>query len=186
MAKAVAQRDQCKLCARSLPRLAFSASRKRSPPSTAKAQGARQLTFHLFEFQLCSLRTGNDHYIRWGLDTFHVPPKKFPYQALHPVANNGSADLTTGSYTEPRRPFLPPQDQHDKCPPHPPLAVCLDTKKVLASPQAQRFREPLCLYPRCWLGCLGGMVTVSRLRPLARRRLSTARPPGLAIRARKP
>jgi len=35
-------------------------------------------------------------------------------------------------------------------------------------------------------GCFGGMLTVSRLRPLARRRFSTWRPPGVAIRARKP
>jgi hypothetical protein len=30
------------------------------------------------------------------------------------------------------------------------------------------------------------MLTVSRLRPLARRRFSTCRPPGDAMRARKP
>ena len=33
---------------------------------------------------------------------------------------------------------------------------------------------------------LGGTLTVSFLRPLARRRLSTLRPPGVCIRARKP
>ena len=32
----------------------------------------------------------------------------------------------------------------------------------------------------------GGTVTVNRLRPLARRRLMTLRPPGVAMRARKP
>jgi hypothetical protein len=35
-------------------------------------------------------------------------------------------------------------------------------------------------------GCFGGMETVSRFLPLARRRLSTIRPPGVAIRARNP
>ncbi len=35
-------------------------------------------------------------------------------------------------------------------------------------------------------GCFGGMLTVNRLRPLARRRFSTCRPPGLAMRVRKP
>jgi hypothetical protein len=32
----------------------------------------------------------------------------------------------------------------------------------------------------------GGTLTVNRFRPLARRRLSTFRPPGVSIRARKP
>jgi hypothetical protein len=35
-------------------------------------------------------------------------------------------------------------------------------------------------------GCLGGTETVRRLRPLARRRLITARPPGVAMRSRNP
>jgi hypothetical protein len=35
-------------------------------------------------------------------------------------------------------------------------------------------------------GCFGGIVIARRARPLARRRLSTLRPPGVAIRARKP
>ena len=36
------------------------------------------------------------------------------------------------------------------------------------------------------LGCFGGIETVSRFRPLARLRHKTLRPPGVAIRARKP
>jgi hypothetical protein len=36
------------------------------------------------------------------------------------------------------------------------------------------------------LGCFGGIETVSRFRPLARLRRRTLRPPGVAIRARKP
>ena len=35
-------------------------------------------------------------------------------------------------------------------------------------------------------GCLGGIDAVSRLRPFARRRFSTLRPPGVAMRARNP
>jgi hypothetical protein len=35
-------------------------------------------------------------------------------------------------------------------------------------------------------GRFGGTVTVSRLRPFARRRFSTLRPPGVSIRAKKP
>jgi hypothetical protein len=40
-----------------------------------------------------------------------------------------------------------------------------------------------------WLGhpgCFGGIDTVRRLRPFARRRLRTLRPPGVAMRARNP
>jgi hypothetical protein len=54
-----------------------------------------------------------------------------------------------------------------------------------------RFRKPLRAgghggVPATQNGCLGGSVTVSRFRPLARRRLSTWRPPGVLILARKP
>jgi hypothetical protein len=58
--------------------------------------------------------------------------------------------------------------------------------------QAGRFREPFRPFQRYLQATsylrarLGGTDTVSLLRPLARRRLSTLRPPGDCIRARKP
>ena len=45
---------------------------------------------------------------------------------------------------------------------------------------------PICLLPPYDRGALGGSQTVSCLRPLRRRRLMTARPPGERMRLRKP
>jgi hypothetical protein len=63
-------------------------------------------------------------------------------------------------------------------------------QKLGALGEAGSFRKAFS--PRCGIhaaqvrGRLGGTLTVSRLRPLARLRLSTLRPPGVAIRARNP
>jgi hypothetical protein len=53
------------------------------------------------------------------------------------------------------------------------IALPSETQRPLSEPQD---------HP----GCLGGIVTVRRRRPLSLRRLSTLRPPAVAIRVRKP
>jgi hypothetical protein len=66
-----------------------------------------------------------------------------------------------------------------------PNATTPYAKKIAAVAQAMLGPEAgvICqVYP----GCLGGIETVRRWRPLVRRRLSTRRPPGDAIRARNP
>jgi hypothetical protein len=55
--------------------------------------------------------------------------------------------------------------------------------KILATAACHRAIEKRFGYLR---GRFGGTVTVSRLRPLARLRRSTLRPPGVAMRARNP
>ncbi len=64
-------------------------------------------------------------------------------------------------------------------------AFALDRQKIAASAKPMAFAEA-CVRRRDYPGCFGGIVTVRRWRPLARRRLSTLRPPGVAILARKP
>jgi hypothetical protein len=65
-------------------------------------------------------------------------------------------------------------------------AFALQADKLRASMQpvgrTEAQRRTRTSYP----GCLGGIEIASRVRPFARRRLSTLRPPGVAIRARKP
>ncbi len=184
---ATLQRPQPFRPIRSLVPLGSGTPREPWPLSATDAERTRQVTFHLVEFQFRSLWARNDHHIHWRLDGACVLPEEFPHQALHAIAHHSSANFATRGHTQPRRPsVLAAQDQHDKRASDTPLTLRLYPKKIFAASQAQRFGKRACLYPRCWLGCLGGMVTVRRFRPFARRRLRTARPPGVAIRARKP
>jgi len=64
--------------------------------------------------------------------------------------------------------------------------LALQLQELPPPPQPDRLRKGSGARHGHQPGCFGGMETVSRLRPLARRRFSTARPVGVAIRARNP
>ena len=69
----------------------------------------------------------------------------------------------------------------------PSLPRLLDSEKLSTNAEAGRFRKSV---PAVLGGqrraCFGGIKTLNRLRPFARRRLMTARPPAALIRTRKP
>ena len=63
----------------------------------------------------------------------------------------------------------------------------LDSEELSTNAKAGRFRKSV---PAVLGGqrraCFGGITTLNSLRPFARRRLMTARPPAALIRTRKP
>jgi hypothetical protein len=67
-----------------------------------------------------------------------------------------------------------------------PESVTLRGDKFGAAMKPVRRRESATSASRGYPGCFGGIDMASRARPFARLRLSTLRPPGVAIRARKP
>ena len=66
-----------------------------------------------------------------------------------------------------------------------PPPVVLDAKVVATLPEPSALREAG-RAPFAHPGCFGGIDAVRRFRPFARRRFSTFRPPGVAMRARNP
>ena len=116
--------------------------------------------------------------------------EEFADEPPYAVACRRVADPAAGGYPEPGRTGLPLAREHDEVCGHPAAPVALENEELAALAQAMRPGEP----PRSTRtvaglfqpGCFAGMVTVSRLRPLSRRRFSTLRPPGVAIRARNP
>jgi hypothetical protein len=65
-----------------------------------------------------------------------------------------------------------------------PATLALESQELSPLAQPARGREALPAAPQ--RGCFGGIETVRRFRPFARRRLITARPPGVAMRSRNP
>src|SRR5689334_5953608 len=110
--------------------------------------------------------------------------ERFSDPAFQEIAGHRAADLPTDGDPEPRHAGRTPQHEHEVS--HPSLfAAAAQGQELPAATNARRLREALAMAGR-HLGCFGGIETVSRLRPLARLRLRTFRPPGVAIRVRNP
>ena len=65
-------------------------------------------------------------------------------------------------------------------------ALALEAQELGAPMQPVGFAEALWRAVPSYPGCLCGIEVLRRLRPFARRRFSTLRPPGVAMRAMKP
>jgi hypothetical protein len=117
-------------------------------------------------------------------------PEDLAYQPPDAATRGRVTDATAGSDPETGWRVLTISRDHDEVRGYAAAPVAFESEELAALPQAMRGGETLrrrgsgsgLFQP----GCFGGMVTVSRLRPLARRRFSTLRPPGVAIRARNP
>jgi hypothetical protein len=112
--------------------------------------------------------------------------EEFTDQSFDPISHHGTAHFPAGGNANARAAAPPRFGNDDK------VFSCSATTDLLkpnvldAFASAPSSWQPLVKWPRTQRGCFGGMLTVSRFRPLARRRFSTCRPPGVAIRARKP
>ena len=176
------------------------AGNKRVPSSKRSAsryapQHRAQLPIHIGLAQrgLSGLLLGDDDDIRPVRDMTDVMPKKFSQQPLDPVAQHGLADLAGNGRSQTRRggAVAPPiADENKKmfrveAPPR------LITGRIIGAPDDAARSRP-CPAPGLFArsGAQGLPLfhdqALRRLRPLARRRRSTARPLGVAIRARKP
>src|SRR5262245_47122492 len=117
-----------------------------------------------------------------------IAAEELPHQATDAVARRCVTDFAAGGDTEARRWMLSLAGYHDEVGNGvtPPLA--LQRQKLMPLAQTVPRRKALRPVParQPQFGCFGGIETVSRLRPFARRRFRTSCPPGVLIRARKP
>ena len=131
----------------------------------------------------------DQHIARW-IERRPVAAEILAHQSPHPAADGCVADLATGRDPEPRRHTraLPRDDGEVFRSPPPATALERQILVALADSVAAWVTLGSVFVVRrlAQNGCFGGIVAASRLRPLARRRLRTRRPPGVAMRARKP
>jgi hypothetical protein len=149
-----------------------------------QSQSLRELSDNLGKCRVCSAGPGDHEDILWWHDLILATTEELAHQPSHPVANHRPADLPAGGNTEPRDPIVTSLRDDHKTGTRPATADPLQAEKLGALANPMCLRESLVVARL--QGCFGGMLTVSRLRPLARRRFSTCRPVGVAMRALNP
>ena len=150
-----------------------------------EAEGACELVNDIGGTHARRAGTGNDQHVERRGQRGALAAEEFAHQAADAVARRRATNLAAGGDAESRWEMLSGSDDHDEMRDGltPPLA--LQRQELVSLAQAELRRETLRPI-RVQFGCLGGIETVNRLRPLARRRLMTSCPPGVLIRARNP
>jgi len=150
-----------------------------------ESQRLREFLDDLSERGVCSGGPGNHQDVLWWYDLVLAPAEELTHQATHPVPNHRSPHVLAGGNAETGDSIVTWLRDYHETGTRPATANPLQAEKLRAFADAMRLRQSLVAAARCQ-GCFGGMLTVSCLRPLARRRFSTFRPVGVAMRARKP
>lgn len=147
-----------------------------------------ELLFHLSKVEGSRSRSRDDDDVHWASQLVLAAPENFAHQPPDTAARGRRADASAGRDAKPGRRVPAVSREDDEIRSQAAPTVAFEREKLAALPQAMRAGKTLrrrysgAVQP----GCFGGMVTVSRLRPLSRRRFSTLRPPGVAIRVRNP
>jgi len=129
----------------------------------------------------------DDQYVARRRQRGAVAAKELAHQTADAVARRGTADLAARGDAEAGGRSLRLACDHDEVRKADPPSVALQRQVLMALAQPEAGRKVLAAFAgRTQDGCLGGIETVNRLRPLARRRLITCCPPGVAMRARNP
>lgn len=181
------------------PAKAFAENKSISPSqrkgSAHAPQHRAQLSFHIGLTQrgLSGLPLGDDDNIRPVRNVTDVMPKKFSQQPFDSVAQDGLADLAGNGRSQTRRggAVAPPIADENKKMFRMETPARLIACRIVGAPDDAALSRPC---PASNVSVrIGGRglplfhnQALRRLRPLARRRRSTARPLGVAIRARKP
>ena len=132
------------------------------------------------------VRLGNDEDVE-ECGQIQTPRAEYlPDQPLDPIAHHGVTHPGADGDAEPACPSRRRSLDDHEAPTVPPLPLSLQLQELPTPPQPDRIRKGSGARHGNQPGCFGGMETVSRLRPLARRRFNTARPVGVAMRARNP
>jgi hypothetical protein len=131
-------------------------------------------------------RTGDHQDIAWRHNAVLIASEKLAHQAFDPVTHYSASHPPACGDSEPGDGAAALFRNDDKACSGAPATFLLDADELRPFADAFRFRQPLVAAFGRQRGCFGGVVTVSRLRPLARRRFNTWRPPGLLMRARNP
>lgn len=148
------------------------------------AEGLPELSFRV---RMCRLRRARfrDHdHVVWRQSSPHRA-EHFSHQALDAISFDGVPDASADRDADAPERTRTRGAQYDEVLRVLAPARALYAQKVVTLPQPRALREAR-RRARCHPGCFGGTDAVSRFRPFARRRFSTCRPPGVAIRARNP
>lgn len=173
--------------------MAASTPRSAKPTATLlgagrEAEGACELVDDIGGTKAGRAGPGNDQHVERRRQLDAMAAEEFAHQSADAVACRRATDLAASGDAEARRRMVSVTDDHDEVRDGltPPLA--LQRQELVSLAQAELRRKALrpIRARGAQFGCLGGIETVNRLRPLARRRLMTACPPGVLIRARNP
>ena len=156
--------------------------------AAVKAQGSGKLVLDIGVADARGARSRDHQHVARRREIDSVAAKEFAHQAADAVARRRPTDLAAGGDAQPRRRAFFVTRDHDEVADGLAPALALQRQKLVALAEPEAWRKALRSGSggRGQLGCLGGIETVNRLRPLARRRLRTSCPPGVLIRARKP
>jgi len=161
-------------------------------------QQPAQLLFDLMVFQSRSPFLGHDHQVEGGQSGL-VAAKKFPEQTLDAIALNCFPQAPGSHQPQPGMAFDHRRQGHAEMARVEPLTLGLRPQKFLAMAEPRRLREtggPFGI--GFWTGAVHRQLasamrlrnsppqTDRRFRPLARRRLITARPARVLIRSKNP
>jgi hypothetical protein len=146
-------------------------------------KNAAQLRFRMLKAQFFRAGSHDDDDVGAWLQLCTMQSKKFTNEPFRPIPLDSAPDLATRRNSEACLAGRARGLEHQEIPARLAAPATLDSKKIPARSDATRPCEPKIRYRRPGFG---GVVTVRRLRPLARRLFSTSRPPGVAMRARKP
>lgn len=133
------------------------------------------------------MRTRYDHEVgskRHNVAQFQ--PKALAYPPFECATLNRVADFARDGHTETRCRIAGHGRVNHKMLSLPSQSSSLCTQKFGPAMEPVGRSELVLAKPGCYPGCFGGIEIASRMRPFARRRRRTLRPPGVAIRARKP
>jgi hypothetical protein len=97
--------------------------------------------------------------------------EEFTDEPLDPVSNHSATSSPARGDSDPRPLAAGDACDYDERPANPPLTAALQLEVLRSLSNAPRARETSVRSRQ--YGCFGGTATVSRLRPLARRRFNT-------------
>lgn len=168
------------------------APRRRFRRRAGRAQHGHELYGSFVGAQPTGAVARDDHHRRTTLQRSSVGSERFPDRPLDPVAHHRVADLLRHRDSQSRRAVARAHEDDEEVTRRNSASGVLNVQELPALPDTRLLREGArngagdAPVVRNQPGCLVGIETVRRLRPLRRRRLMTCRPVGLAIRARKP
>lgn len=153
-----------------------------------EAEGASELEIDIGVTNARCIGPGDDQHVARRSQLDAMAAEELAHETADAVAGRRATHLAAGGDAEARRRMLSVAGDHDEVGGGLALSFALQRQELAALAQPVARRKVLRPAPaRCvQRGCLGGTETVRRLRPLARRRLRTWRPPGVSILARKP
>jgi len=156
-------------------------------PFSSNEEGPLQLLGHLDKLKGICTYFGNNQDILGRGYIYLARAKELSQYSFHAIPHDRFAKAACDCDTEPGPPPWRGGAHHHEMGTVSPLPTLLQREKLPAYQQTRGLGERIALplrIQRC--ACLGGIETVKRLRPLARRRLRTARPAAVLIRVRNP